>query len=1357
MFIQKALLVICCHMAAVSANEPPSFEANMDYHVISENTPIGKEVYTLKGVDPEGSPLLYGLEGTDVLQVNPRSGVVSVQKRIDHETTTQLKLQVTLEDRVEGGDNNKVSVPITVIVVDENDNEPVFKKALYEAELREDAPVGSTVIKKIEVTDPDLVGENLNVTCDPKSSSEGACELLTVMALESTSQLYVGSLVLQRPLVLSPTGDPRISVALLASDGRFTAAGRALIGVQDVQNSPPSFSGSRTAVVDEGAAIGTVVLTVAAADGDSGAARPVVFEMVENPGEFFSLDEETGVLSTAKKLDRESDLVRGGAIHLTVKAVEVESGRRLRGPLTEATADITVTVRDANDEPPRFSQQEYSTTISENLRDGTPLPGLNILVTDADVGVSSAFTVRLLDETGPFSVEPSSGTGSSALSVRLARGPLDYENPNQRKFILLLVAEESRTPDRLATTATVTVAVSDLNDNPPRFSQDAYVAQVSEMSPPGTIITTVSAGDRDSGLFGLEGIVYQLSGAGSERFTIDPRTGTVVVAPCDTPGAPPCIDYETQRDYFLTVEATDEAGQGLSSSVPLKIVTLDTNDNTPRFGRQMYGAVIREGARRFDPPLVVEAEDRDVTSQLTYSLLEGGVFRIDPSTGEVTVNKTEGIDLDDVQGREMVALVAEVTDGVHSVSVPVEVTIIDTNNNKPEFSKTVYQAVLPESVPIGTVVQRVAARDRDTAANAAIRYRLQRGAYEDFSVEQSTGVVTLARRLDHERRAQYSIEVLAVDSGSPAQTGTATLSVMVIDSNDKSPHFTPGTQRAEVSEDAAVGSRFYQLSAVDPDVASPQDLVFSLEKVESAVSESGKQVDRPNGAYKSFFNVSSDGWVSVAEPLMRDQAAVVTLAVAVTDTSAFPPQQSSGRLLVTIVDVNEFAPEFSPPWTPERPVLSFELREELAPGTVFGRVRATDRDTLVRRYHAEEGGLVRLDPATGELSVRSRVDYENITQFELDVMAFDTGVPQRNSTAHLVINVVNVNDLSPEFEQDVYFASVEEHSDPGVELVQVRATDADSGMYGEVSYTIPGDLADDFSVDDLGVVRLLTADLDREKRPQVLLTVTAFDMGPDQGRRSASALVNITVLDINDQKPQFNRPVYSASIVEDIPLSPPSPILQVVATDTDSGDNSAIRYSLLPGPHSASFRLHPETGFLYPAKRVEAGLGEMSLTALATDGTFNDTAMVRVTVLAANQDKPSFVRPSADNAVFEVTENSQPAGSLVLTAKAEDSDQGDNGKVSYYFRVNETDGSETGEFTIDSETGEVRSKVRFDREGRDSYTLVLVARDHGSPIPHETVRYVQVHVRDEDDHAPQFREHVHRFSVMENLPGGTVV
>ncbi|XP_043211499.1 cadherin-87A-like, partial [Amphibalanus amphitrite] len=319
MFIQKALLVICCHMAAVSANEPPSFEANMDYHVISENTPIGKEVYTLKGVDPEGSPLLYGLEGTDVLQVNPRSGVVSVQKRIDHETTTQLKLQVTLEDRVEGGDNNKVSVPITVIVVDENDNEPVFKKALYEAELREDAPVGSTVIKKIEVTDPDLVGENLNVTCDPKSSSEGACELLTVMALESTSQLYVGSLVLQRPLVLSPTGDPRISVALLASDGRFTAAGRALIGVQDVQNSPPSFSGSRTAVVDEGAAIGTVVLTVAAADGDSGAARPVVFEMVENPGEFFSLDEETGVLSTAKKLDRESDLVRGGAIHLTVK------------------------------------------------------------------------------------------------------------------------------------------------------------------------------------------------------------------------------------------------------------------------------------------------------------------------------------------------------------------------------------------------------------------------------------------------------------------------------------------------------------------------------------------------------------------------------------------------------------------------------------------------------------------------------------------------------------------------------------------------------------------------------------------------------------------------------------------------------------------------------------------------------------------------------------------------------------------------------------------------------------------------------------------------------------------------------
>ncbi|XP_037083991.1 cadherin-87A-like [Pollicipes pollicipes] len=302
-----------------------------------------------------------------------------------------------------------------------------------------------------------------------------------------------------------------------------------------------------------------------------------------------------------------------------------------------------------------------------------------------------------------------------------------------------------------------------------------------------------------------------------------------------------------------------------------------------------------------------------------------------------------------------------------------------------------------------------------------------------------------------------------------------------------------------------------------------------------------------------------------------------------------------------------------------------------------------------------------------------------------------------------------------------------------------------------------GPLAEEFTVDSVGVVRLASASLDREERSQILLTVAAFDMGPDQGRRSASTLVNITVEDINDHPPVFSRAVYSASIVEDIPLSPPSPILQVLASDADAGENAAVRYSLGPEPAAAWFRLDPDSGFLYPAQRVTADQSEVVLTVLATDGKFNDTATVKVGVLAANHDKPRFIKPATDNKIYYVEENVQEAGSLVLTAEASDRDQGDNGRLSYYFRVGETDGSETDEFAIDSETGEVRTRVRFDRESRDKYTLVLVARDHGSPIPHESARSVQIHVLDVDDHVPQFREHVHRFSLMENSRPGTAV
>lgn len=155
------------------------------------------------------------------------------------------------------------------------------------------------------------------------------------------------------------------------------------------------------------------------------------------------------------------------------------------------------------------------------------------------------------DISGAFSIEPQNAIGSTPVTIRVINNNLDYEDPNRRKFIILAVARELYTEEKLSSTATITVSVLDVNDNPPSFDQEGYSATISEMASPGTLVSTIVAKDRDSGRFGENGIIYKLAGNGADKFTVNNRTGTVSVAFCENPGQEDCLDYETKSEYQL--------------------------------------------------------------------------------------------------------------------------------------------------------------------------------------------------------------------------------------------------------------------------------------------------------------------------------------------------------------------------------------------------------------------------------------------------------------------------------------------------------------------------------------------------------------------------------------------------------------------------------------------------------------------------------------------------------------------------------------------------------------------------------------------------------------------------------------
>lgn len=393
--------------------------------------------------------------------------------------------------------------------------------------------------------------------------------------------------------------------------------------------------------------------------------------------------------------------------------------------------------------------------------------------------------------------------GSAHVVIRVANSSLDYENPNQRKFIILAVAKEIYTKEQLSSTATVTVTVTDANDNAPQFDYENYSATISEMSSPGTLVTSIVAKDRDSGRFGENGIVYQLSGSGAEKFTVNNRTGTVTVAFCDHPGSVDCLDYETKSEYFLQFKAIDDDGTGQTTSVPLKISLTDTNDNPPQFSQPVYRVFINEDAVRFDPDLIVNAKDLDRTSHVTYSIIAGNddnLFNIDPNTGKIRMSSSKAFNIHkNKEGDNFIVLTVEGNDGKHTATALVNITVLDVNNNAPEFERKNYVEAIQEDAPIGSVVAEAIATDADTGLNAKIHYRIQKGASDDFEIDENTGTVIVANKLDYDRRNTYNIEIVAEDEGEPVLSSTATLMITIINTNDKLPYFIPTTQKTEVS------------------------------------------------------------------------------------------------------------------------------------------------------------------------------------------------------------------------------------------------------------------------------------------------------------------------------------------------------------------------------------------------------------------------------------------------------------------------------------------------------------------------------------------------------------------------------
>ncbi|XP_062044940.1 protocadherin gamma-A6 isoform X9 [Lepus europaeus] len=470
-----------------------------------------------------------------------------------------------------------------------------------------------------------------------------------------------------------------------------------------------------------------------------------------------------------RALDRE-----GEAVHRLVLTA-TDGG----DPVRSGVARILVTVLDANDNAPVFTQSVYRASVPENLPVGSPV--LSVNATDRDEGAHAQVSYSFAKITEKISrlFRLDALTGEISTSANL-----DYEDVS---FYELDV--EARDGPGLRGRAKVAITVLDVNDNGPEVVITSGSRTVAESAPAGTVIALFQAYDRDSGVNGLVTCSIPRSLPFELEKSVDNYYRLVTNA---------VLDREQVSLYNITVTATDKGAPPLSTETLISLKVADTNDNPPTFPHSSYSVYLPENNPRGASIFSVNAFDPDSeeNARVTYSLAEG-TLQGAPLSSYVSINSDTGVlyalrSFDYEQFRDLQLWVTASDSGDPPLSSNVSLTlfVVDQNDNAPEI---LYPALptdgstgvelAPRAAEPGYLVTKVVAVDRDSGQNAWLSYRLLKASEPGlFAVGLHTGEVRTARGLLDRDALKQSLVVAVQDHGQPPLSATVTLTVAVADS-----------------------------------------------------------------------------------------------------------------------------------------------------------------------------------------------------------------------------------------------------------------------------------------------------------------------------------------------------------------------------------------------------------------------------------------------------------------------------------------------------------------------------------------------------------------------------------------------
>ncbi|XP_074772076.1 protocadherin gamma-B5-like [Athene noctua] len=533
----------------------------------------------------------------------------------------------------------------------------------------------------------------------------------------------------------------------------------------------------------------------------------------------------------------------------------------------------------------------------------------------------------------------------------------------------------------------------------------------------------------------------------------------------------------------------------------------------------------------------------------------------------------------------------------------VSVNIQDINDNAPQFDREFVGIEMIESTPPGATFPLGSGRDPDIGANSLQNYQLTANPLFSLVVRESPdgtkhAELVLEKSLDREKQRNHHLILTAVDGGNPVRSGTAQVKINVTDANDNSPVFTKEIYKVQLLENLPEGSLALQVKATDIDEGTNAEITYSFS-------------DIANSARQLFTLDSRTGDVKVTGPLDYEEGRYYEATVEGKDGGGL---SAHTKVHIDILDVNDNAPTLS-----LLPILN-PIPEDAVPTTVVAVITVRDRDSGDNgevSCNIDDSLPFRLEPSsenTYKLIIVSALDREKDATYNITITARDRGSPALSGRAALMLEVSDVNDNAPVFEEAAYSAYVAENNAAGAPVLRVRARDADAGANGRVSYWLAGGSAGAapyVSVEARSGAVYAQRSFDYEQCREFAVAVRAQDGGAPA--RSSTATVRVFVLDRNDNAPRVLWPAAGAgpgavaagpAPFEVVPRSAEAGYLvaKVVAVDADAGRNAWLSYELVQAPEPALFRVGPHSGEVRTARAVsERDAAKQRLVAVVKD------------------------------------------------------------------------------------------------------------------------------------------------------------